>query len=200
MVDLLCHYLPSYVPRRTIQITSQPQNLTREVVPVEENNITQQVQHVDKTIVVEVEAVNLPQIDNPDVEDDFPSNDSVASNDWDNVADNNQVVLDNPAVPKRAQDDTGSDGSQRPEKGAKTNLGSVAYCNSGFSSLGSMANINAIEGQRVIGRSRKWLEEDNTYGEWTVHTLELTSEYSVSFHMRRGGTNEFFPQIITNVS
>ena len=89
-------------------------------------------------ILVQDKAVNHPQIDNPDVKDDFPSNDSVASNDWDNVTDNNPV-LDNPAVAKRtAQDDTGPDGS-------------VAYCNtSGFSSLFSTGDCGGSRDDRHV--------------------------------------------------
>ena len=178
-------------PRATLP---QQQNLaSREMVPVENNLPT----NVDENIVivnVSEEVVNLRQVGNPAVEE---NDETIVTNELDDVVDNNQV--DNPAVAKRTQDDTGSNSIPRPGKRMKTTIGRVAYCNQGFTSLRSMANIDAREGQRVIARSRKWLEESNAFGEWTVHRIELDSEKSVSFPMTRGGTIEFFPQMISNV-
>ena len=139
------------MPRR-IQSAQHPHCNIREIVPVEDDFPI--YSFVDENIVINEleEAITLPQVDNPAFEEDFPNNSFVDEDET--TAINDQV--DNPAVAKRTQDDTGSSSIQRPgSKRARTILGRVAYCNNGFTSLRSMAKIDNIDGQRVIARSQK---------------------------------------------
>ena len=74
----------------------------------------------------------------------------------------------------------------------------ITYSNKGFSSLMSMTGVESVAGRRVVGRSRVWSSELESYGDWEIHSIKIepSANEVVEFQMRGGGCIKFFGELV----